>query len=70
MKPWRLKLYKVLGISSDAFNSATAVKPWRRALAESELIRENSLQFGHGGEAVETRSRTDDRSLRVDRGLR
>ena len=36
------------------FNSATAVKPWRlrRACAGSRSL--GPLQFGHGGEAVET----------------
>jgi|GEM_PF-3285832 len=37
-----------------SFNSATAVKPWRRSAARAFGCLVGLLQFGHGGEAVET----------------
>jgi len=44
--------------TTDYFNSATAVKPWRHPCASKRHRSLASLQFGHGGEAVETWSRT------------
>jgi len=35
------------------FNSATAVKPWKTWLTGGYAWKPSSLQFGHGGEAVE-----------------
>ena len=42
------------------FNSATAVMPWRPLRILQERDEWKRLQFGHGGDAVETRS---DRNL-------
>ena len=42
------------GAELSRFNSATAVKPWRRLGVESGQSSSKALQFGHGGEAVET----------------
>ena len=39
----------------NGFNSATAVKPWRPARWRFLKRGLSVLQFGHGGEAVETR---------------
>src|SRR5437763_484019 len=39
----------------ELFNSATAVRPWRRPTRLPRPNARPSLQFGHGGEAVETR---------------
>ncbi len=38
---------------STSFNSATAVKPWNTESVRALANDIQSLQFGHGGEAVE-----------------
>ena len=40
--------------SGERFNSATAVKPWRQWKGSVMIDFSDPLQFGHGGEAVET----------------
>src|SRR5689334_20913526 len=58
VKPWRPRLQHRGHGRSRSFNSATAVKPWRPGVSCAILsVGPGVLQFGHGGEAVET-SRT------------
>ena len=40
------------GAPEDAFNSATAVMPWK-IWTPRPIVRAPALQFGHGGDAVE-----------------
>ena len=54
VKPWRQFVSPWTTTATDTFNSATAVKPWR---LQADLAFDRGhihLQFGHGGEAVET----------------
>jgi len=52
--PWRPVRARHGGVPVWRFNSATAVMPWRPVLASLVLNGSSSLQFGHGGDAVET----------------
>ena len=55
MKPWRLGAGNAAFSLAARFNSATAVKPWRLyGLVDHRERMTRTLQFGHGGEAVET----------------
>ena len=58
VKPWRHLQRRGEFLAGDGgFNSATAVKPWRTARVMAFASqRVPTLQFGHGGEAVETMS--------------
>ena len=38
---------------SSRFNSATAVTPWMTADMSTDISSVRSLQFGHGGDAVD-----------------
>jgi len=55
VKPWRPSGPCGRRFAGVDFNSATAVKPWRRPLQLPPPPPVSVLQFGHGGEAVETR---------------
>jgi len=53
VKPWKTERAKAEIAGLPSFNSATAVKPWKTMLVSSGTMNRWSLQFGHGGEAVE-----------------
>ncbi|HBI43809.1 MAG TPA: hypothetical protein DDY78_13310, partial [Planctomycetales bacterium] len=54
VKPWRQLYLLVARRLGGGFNSATAVKPWRHHTQTVRWQVQLALQFGHGGEAVET----------------
>ena len=64
VKPWRQAIPGLCRYCGCSFNSATAVKPWRPRLYLEKDSDEVLLQFGHGGEAVET---TNHRAFRANR---
>ena len=54
MKPWkRNQWFPTSGRTCQCFNGATAMKPWKRPISSSEPSILETLQWGHGDEAVE-----------------
>ena len=51
--PWKTILKRRLAGGLCAFNSATAVMPWKTAMPFLIPAGRSSLQFGHGCDAVE-----------------
>jgi len=53
MKPWKRWTYGTIGATSKRFNGATAMKPWKSVIKLGKHSINESLQWGHGDEAVE-----------------
>ena len=53
VRPWRTGVEECCCRDRSAFNAATAVRPWRTERAPVVTGGWETLQCGHGGEAVE-----------------
>src|SRR6266542_2673075 len=53
--PWKPMSWFKNAIADLGFNSATAVMPWKLDELKSARTNHAALQFGHGGDAVETK---------------